>query len=361
MFTINPTLTIQINENNTLKIKEILENKTYEISDSNILKLFSKINRFYSFDDIILKIVDVLNYSEDEAYILLEKLIEYKLILSRESIDFNKNKIKWLEKGWTPSLLHYSSSRNINFLDIGGDNDKELSIKFYENLLKSEYPPIKKKISNYDSEKFILLNEFEKDNSIIQDDFYKVLLKRRTHRGFREKKITFQELSNLLYISTQDARKIRLENKNNINEDFSLYTNSVFTCNELYLYVSNVEGIEPGIYYYDILKHGIQYIKQLPSNPVGYFCYGQPEIKNSAITIFISTNFKNYMWRYNHERAYRNLLIDTAQLAQSIIITATDQNKKTFLTPALRDQELVNLFNLEKYIEDIRYLVSIGN
>ncbi|HDV6056170.1 TPA: nitroreductase family protein, partial [Staphylococcus pseudintermedius] len=108
-------------------------------------------------------------------------------------------------------------------------------------------------------------------------------------------------------------------------------------------------------------SHGLNHLNNLPDKSAGYYCYGQPEIENANCIIFISANYHKYMWRYNHERAYRNLLIDVAQLAQSFLLAATNLQKKTFLTPALRDSELVKLFDLEEYIEDIRYLVAIGN
>src|SRR5690606_25015203 len=106
--------------------------------------------------------------------------------------------------------------------------------------------------------------------------------------------------------------------------------------NEIYLAISNVEGIKKGLYHYDMESHGLHELKtNIDLSDLGYYCYGQPEIKNAAAVFFISANYEKYMWRYRHERAYRNLLIDVSQLAQSLILATTSNNNKTFLTPAL--------------------------
>ncbi|EGQ2814592.1 SagB/ThcOx family dehydrogenase, partial [Staphylococcus pseudintermedius] len=242
------------------------------------------------------------------------------------------------------------------FQDTGSDEDKEIASNHYKKLIREKKAPDLYK--NYINSSFISLPKSEFKTT---KDFYKVLMNRKTHREFGEVSLDINEFSEILYMATQDARVIRKKVSENIVQNPNLYTNSVFTCNEIYLYINNVSNIPPGIYHYDMKSHGLNHLNNLPDKSAGYYCYGQPEIENANCIIFISANYHKYMWRYNHERAYRNLLIDVAQLAQSFLLAATNLQKKTFLTPALRDSELVKLFDLEEYIEDIRYLVAIGN
>ncbi|PWZ72692.1 hypothetical protein DD880_12615, partial [Staphylococcus pseudintermedius] len=75
------------------------------------------------------------------------------------------------------------------------------------------------------------------------------LMNRKTHREFGEVSLDINEFSEILYMATQDARVIRKKVSENIVQNPNLYTNSVFTCNEIYLYINNVSNIPPGIYH----------------------------------------------------------------------------------------------------------------
>lgn len=89
-------------------------------------------------------------------------------------------------------------------------------------------------------------------------------MNRKTHREFGEVSLDINEFSEILYMATQDARVIRKKVSENIVQNPNLYTNSVFTCNEIYLYINNVSNIPPGIYHYDMKSHGLNHLNNLP-------------------------------------------------------------------------------------------------
>lgn len=322
-----------------------------------IYNLYTILNKGPIVEGEIVKVLQESHrMSELDSIDFVKQMIKYEILIENESVDYNNKKL-WKEMDWEPSLLHYVDSRDMLFADIGNNGDYERKQEDYTNYLKiSEPPEIYKK---YLSNNYISLpNVLKKTHMSITD----VLLNRKTSRNFKDIKLSMENLSYILFYGTYSARNIRKQLKENLEKDPALYSNSVFTSNEIYIAILNVDGIEKGIYHYDMESHGLHELslnKDLSN--IDYYCYGQPEMKNAAAVFFISANYEKYMWRYRHERAYRNLLIDVSQLAQSLILATTSNNQKTFLTPALRDTELVNLFELDPLKEDIRYLVAVGN
>ena len=66
------------------------------------------------------------------------------------------------------------------------------------------------------------------------------------------------------------------------------------------------------------------------------------------------------MYRYNHPRAYRTLLINTGELAQKYITLSSAYQLTCFMTPAFEDQIADDLLGINGYEEAPSYLVAIG-
>lgn len=329
-------------------------NKKYETNLDVIFCVLNFLKTPNSIENIITFLQGEFQLSEEMSNELVKNLVENDLIINQKNDGYNK-KLSWKEMDWEPSIIHYTESRNINFEDIGGEDDYSKKQKEYKSFLEVSSPP--EFYKNYTT-KYIKLPEIKNKMDV---PISEVLLNRKTSRVFKDTPLSIEDLSYILFYGTFQAREIRKYVSNNFEKDPALFTNSLFSSNELYLIISNVRGVEKGIYHYDMELHGLHQLKtNIDTSDIGYYCYGQPEMKNAAVVLFISAEYEKYMWRYRHERAYRNLLMDVSQLAQSIILATTSNGKKSFLTPALRDTELVNLFDLVPLKEDIRYLVAIG-
>lgn len=87
---------------------------------------------------------------------------------------------------------------------------------------------------------------------------------------------------------------------------------------------------------------------------------GQNVFENASLSLFYSVNFLRYQWRYRHERALRNLYIESGRLMQKTIVIAEYLDAGSFITPALKDHKLASLLNLDTVDEVVLYSQTIG-
>ena len=80
----------------------------------------------------------------------------------------------------------------------------------------------------------------------------------------------------------------------------------------------------------------------------------------APVSFIITTDFKRYMMRYKHSRAYRNLLINVAELGNKYILAATSLYLSTWLTPALKEHYACEFMGFKPYEETPMYVVSVG-
>ncbi|MEG8269293.1 nitroreductase family protein [Acinetobacter baumannii] len=85
---------------------------------------------------------------------------------------------------------------------------------------------------------------------------------------------------------------------------------------------------------------------------------GQKRAAGGLATIIIAADLEKYSTVYKHERSYRNLLINTAQLCQFYLVQATIKGFNTFITPAILDEEMADFLDLSDNIP--LYIAAIG-
>ena len=94
---------------------------------------------------------------------------------------------------------------------------------------------------------------------------------------------------------------------------------------EVYLMALRVDGLDPGLYHYDARDHALELIstKTTPQMARDY-CADQPYVADAASPYSVMTAlFARTMWKYQHPRAYRVVLLDAGHLGQTFCLTAT--------------------------------------
>lgn len=56
---------------------------------------------------------------------------------------------------------------------------------------------------------------------------------------------------------------------------------------------------------------------------------------SAACTLILSVEFERYQWRYRHERALRNLYVETGRIAHHLLLQATAHGLGTHILYAL--------------------------
>lgn len=126
-----------------------------------------------------------------------------------------------------------------------------------------------------------------------------------------------------------------------------------------YVYVANVQGLEPGIYYYDPQHHQLHWRSQLATR-LGDLISGQHFANDIPMGLFLTSRFDKLWWKYQHSRAYRMALIEIGHVAQTFQLAATARRMKTWLTGALNESLIEPLLKFENPNEQVIFFVGCG-
>jgi SagB-type dehydrogenase family enzyme len=65
-------------------------------------------------------------------------------------------------------------------------------------------------------------------------------------------------------------------------------------------------------------------------------------------------------WKYNHSRAYRNVLLDAGHLSQTFQLCCTSESLNTWITGAFNDDAIEKKLNINGVNETVLFFVSAG-
>lgn len=205
-------------------------------------------NKYYHIEDVaeifktLPNAIDIINeLIECDIFAVEGSKIDKKDVLLEE-------KWKWKNDA---KYFHYSTQ----YTDFEDDLVKES-----ESLVKlaKEIPP-PQPYKNYDNAmKIDLLGSFNEQR--YQNDFWKLLISRRTIRKFQREKISFKEFSTLLLFTWGKTRELCDTKIGKYILKTSPSGGSRHSI-EVYPIILRVENIEPGIYHYSVQNHKIELIR----------------------------------------------------------------------------------------------------
>ncbi len=109
---------------------------------------------------------------------------------------------------------------------------------------------------------------------------------------------------------------------------------------EVFPLLIRVDGVTPGLYHYDVERHGLELIEPMsPDQAVATareFTSGQGYFARAAALFILVARFDRRFWRYrNQQRAYGVLLMEVGHLSQTFYLVCADQNLGAFFTAAI--------------------------
>lgn len=130
---------------------------------------------------------------------------------------------------------------------------------------------------------------------------------------------------------------------------------------ELYLGIgAEVRGVEPGLYNYDVQKHGLTRLSEgspLPGLAAATRC---PRLFAAADVIAILTGvFERSAWRYQ-DRGYRRVLLDTGHVLGNLALAAEALGLEAIVAGGFSDDRLGAALLLDHHHEGFLALVAIG-
>lgn len=125
---------------------------------------------------------------------------------------------------------------------------------------------------------------------------------------------------------------------------------------EAYLIVQRVEGLQPGLYHYNVEAHALDLLRALPTDEMRALATvsvaGQEYFADAPVLVVMAARFARSMWKYrNHPKIYRAILLEMGHISQDLYLTATEMNLGAFITAAINEVEIEQAFGLEPLTE----------
>lgn len=129
---------------------------------------------------------------------------------------------------------------------------------------------------------------------------------------------------------------------------------------EVYPVVNDVEGVEPGVYHYDIRRHGLS---QVRAGAVGadVMRYGldQDFLATANVIVVLTLIHQRMRFKYR-DRSYRYGLIEAGHLGQNLYLVATALGLGACAVGAFHDDGINDLLGVDGHEEVAVYLLAAG-
>lgn len=128
---------------------------------------------------------------------------------------------------------------------------------------------------------------------------------------------------------------------------------------ELYLLVSRVNGLEPGLYHYRPEQHSLEQVSgEIQQSELARAAYDQEPLRKAA-AIFIITGVKERTARKYGHRAERYVDIEAGHAGQNLLLQATALGLGSVIVGAFSDSAVKEVLALERGEQPIS-LLAVG-
>ena len=194
---------------------------------------------------------------------------------------------------------------------------------------------------------------------------YEVLARRRTTRGFdRSRPLALEELSLVLgeVFGAHGYAPI-------LGEHVGLRKTSPsgggLHPTEVYPLVSRVEGLDPGLYHYDVARHALELVEALAEDDAvalaASFACGQTYFASAQVSFVLTTRFERSFWKYRrNQRALVALLLDAGHLSQTLYLVAAERGLGAYVTAAINGENIDERLGLDGVREGAIALAGCG-
>ena len=191
-------------------------------------------------------------------------------------------------------------------------------------------------------------------------EFQDVLLRRRTHRRFARGAVSLEDVSTLLSLVWGVQGRISSPIFGSLAHKTSP-SGGARHPGEVYLVAQHVEGIKPGIYHYDALRHRLETVRTGPTRRSAWqYCVRQNHVRDAAALFVMTAVFPRTIWKYHTGRAYRVVLLDAGHLCQTFCLVATWLGLGPFSTAALDDERIERDLKIDGVSESVLYVAGVG-
>ena len=133
---------------------------------------------------------------------------------------------------------------------------------------------------------------------------------------------------------------------------------------EAYLLVQNVEGLAPGLYHYQPLRHALEPLPP-PSLPLDELASQavarQHWFANAHAMAILAPRWDRHYWKYRrHAKSYRAVALEAGHLSQTLYLAATEAGLAAYITAAINEIPLEQALGLDPVRDGILAICGFG-
>ena len=238
----------------------------------------------------------------------------------------------------------------VNFLKY---DEEDLNTDIFENKVNVICPKL---IKNFESNiRIPLIINVDSGNLPIYD----VMKLRMTKRDYSLNKISFEDLSNIIYFSCGKRGEMSAYNTNSFPLRFFPSAGGLQST-DLFVISNNVESLDNGMYYYDYEDNSLVLTqKGYMRNKVLDCCIEQNFMEDASLVFVLVSNLNRIKWKYG-EKSYRFAHVDTGIVAQNIHLVATSNKLRSCMIAGFDDDKINKLLMIDGEMEFASLIISIG-
>ena len=185
--------------------------------------------------------------------------------------------------------------------------------------------------------------------------FWNVIMNRQSLRKFSREALDLEQVSLLLFGISGITRNFPQFAYRTVPSAGGLFPIETYTV------INNVEGIDQGIYHYNIKDHVLECLK-LGDYRIEAMkaCLDQKMVYDSAITFVWTAIIERSKWKYL-QRCYRYIYMDAGHIGQNFYLVAEALGLGACTIGAIYDNELNILLEIDGVEETSIYVGVIGN
>ncbi len=179
--------------------------------------------------------------------------------------------------------------------------------------------------------------------------------KRKSVRTFSDQPMILDELSYVLWASTgiRDSRG---------GQDFRTTPSAgALYPIETYIIANSVQGIDAGLYHYDIKGHALELLWSGElGKGIAHAALEQDMCAHAPIVLIWTAIFERSRWKYG-QRAYRYVYLDAGHVAANLALSAVAMGMGSCQIAATFDDEVNELLGIDGVEESVLYLSVVGH
>lgn len=260
----------------------------------------------------------------------------------------------WDAWGATAWAFH-AATRNAPFVDKADPDSRQQ----FESMTPTTASP--SRVSRYSAMPALLLPRVQAE---MRPSFREVLESRRTHRHFVAEPVGVEQLAELLRYSFGPLR-FADAGPMGVLELRASASGGARHETEAFVVALNVRDMQPGLYWYDGLRHGLVAVEvagpDALRSKLEKYTYGQGFFADSSVGVIMAATARHMAWKYRHPRAYRVMLQDVGHAAQVFSMTAHALGLGSAITGAFEDDSVDAWLGLEESDEFATFVFACGH